>query len=298
MQKLAMIKSFLAVWLLRIIAALPWRITSNLGMCLGWLLYITPNETKKIVNIQITKCFPKLSKHERQKLVKQSLLNIGRTTFESTHILLNDVQSSLQLIKNVYGLEELQQALNSGKAVICLTSHLGNWELLSHYYGSICHPLTFYRPIKDQQVEKLIRSKRSQSHAQAVPSTKKGILTIMKAVKGGRAVGIPIDPEPSEAAGLFSPFLATTALTSKFAHTLLVNNPTASAFFMHAIKRQDGFFDVQIKSAPQAMYNTDAYTSVSAMNEVLSDYIKQYPSQYLWSMKRLKHRPANEKRWY
>ena len=34
------------------------------------------------------------------------------------------------------------------------------------------------------------------------------------------------------------------------------------------------------------------------MSAVIESYVRRWPSQYMWSMKRFKKRPEGEKRWY
>jgi Kdo2-lipid IVA lauroyltransferase/acyltransferase len=46
------------------------------------------------------------------------------------------------------------------------------------------------------------------------------------------------------------------------------------------------------------MYSDQVETAVAAMSTVLEKYVRAYPSQYMWSMKRFKKRPAGEAKWY
>jgi KDO2-lipid IV(A) lauroyltransferase len=46
------------------------------------------------------------------------------------------------------------------------------------------------------------------------------------------------------------------------------------------------------------MYSDDVETAVAAMSGVIEKYVRAYPSQYMWSMKRFKKRPPGEQKWY
>jgi KDO2-lipid IV(A) lauroyltransferase len=46
------------------------------------------------------------------------------------------------------------------------------------------------------------------------------------------------------------------------------------------------------------MYSEDVEVSTAAMSGMVEKYVRAYPSQYLWSMKRFKKRPEGEPRWY
>ena len=83
---------------------------------------------------QPVKCFPELSETELEKLVGQSLMDIGRTLTESACAWIWPPEKSLRYIREVEGMEVLEEALASGDGLVGITSHLGNWEVLNHFY--------------------------------------------------------------------------------------------------------------------------------------------------------------------
>ncbi len=291
-------KGALMVGALRLFALLPWRAVQAVGGAIGWLTWKLPNRSREIVRINLAKCFPELDAAARERLVGQSMMDIGRSLTESACAWIWPADKSLKLVREVQGLEILEQALASGKGVVGITSHLGNWEVLNHFYCMQCKPIIFYRPPKLKAVDELLQKQRVQLGNRVAASTKEGILSVIKEVRKGGQVGIPADPEPAESAGVFVPFLGTQALTSKFVPNMLAGGK-AVGVFLHALRLPDGSgFKVILEAAPEAMYSTDTETSVAAMSEVIAKYVRAYPSQYMWSMKRFKKRPAGEARWY
>ncbi|MDA7086767.1 lysophospholipid acyltransferase [Pseudomonas sp. SA3-5] len=291
-------KGRLVVGFLRLFALLPWRAVQAVGNLIGWLMWKLPNSSREVVRINLAKCFPELGEDERERLVGQSLKDIGKTLTESACAWIWPAQKSIGLVREVEGLEVLEQALASGKGVVGITSHLGNWEVLNHFYCAQCKPIIFYRPPKLKAVDELLRQQRVQLGNRVAPSTREGILSVIKEVRKGGAVGIPADPEPSLSAGVFVPFLATQALTSKFVAGMLVGGK-ACGVFLHALRLADGSgFKVILEAAPAEMYSDDVETAVAAMSGVIEKYVRAYPSQYMWSMKRFKKRPPGEPKWY
>ncbi|MDU9411382.1 lysophospholipid acyltransferase [Pseudomonas sp. zfem005] len=291
-------KGALVVGFLRLFALLPWGVVQRLGAAIGWLMWRLPNRSREVVRINLSKCFPELNAAELDERTRLSLMDIGRTLTESACAWIWPAQKSIGLVREVEGLEVLREALASGKGVVGITSHLGNWEVLNHFYCDQCKPIIFYRPPKLKAVDELLRKQRVQLGNRVAPSTREGILSVIKEVRKGGAVGIPADPEPSLSSGLFVPFLGTTALTSKFVHGML-SGGKARGVFLHALRLPDGSgFKVILEAAPEAMYSEDVETSVAAMSAVVERYVRTYPTQYMWSMKRFKKRPEGEKRWY
>lgn len=292
------IKGALVVGALRLVAALPWSAVQRLGATIGWLLWKLPNRSREVVRINQARCFPELSAAEREDLLRRTLRDIGKTFAESACAWIWPAQKSLALVKEVEGLEVLEAALASGKGVVGITSHLGNWEVLNHFYCNQCKPIIFYRPPKQKAVDELLQQQRVQMGNRVAPSTKEGILSVIKEVRRGGAVGIPADPEPSEGSGIFVPFFAVQALTSKFVPGMLAGHK-AVGVFLHAIRLEDGSgFKVILEAAPEAMYSKDPEVGVAAMSQMIESYVRRWPSQYMWSMKRFKKRPPGEPRWY
>lgn len=291
-------KGALMVGALRLFAKLPWGAVQRVGAAIGWIMWKVSNSSRNVVRINLAKCFPEMDPAERERLVGRTLMDIGKSFTESACAWIWPAQRSIDLVREVEGLEVLHEALASGKGVVGITSHLGNWEVLNHFYCSQCKPIIFYRPPKLKAVDDLLREQRVQLGNRVAASTKEGILSIIKEVRKGGQVGIPADPEPAESAGVFVPFFATKALTSKFVPNMLAGGK-AVGVFLHALRLPDGSgFKVILEAAPDAMYSTDVETSAAAMSKVVERYVRAYPSQYMWSMKRFKKRPPGETRWY
>ncbi|WP_278957223.1 lysophospholipid acyltransferase [Aquipseudomonas alcaligenes] len=295
MEKL---KGALAVGFLRLFALLPWGAVQAAGSAIGWLMWKLPNGSREVVRINLAKCFPELSAAERERLVGQTLRDIGKTLTESACAWIWPVERTLGLVREVEGLEVLQAALASGKGVVGVASHLGSWEVLNHYFCSQCKPVIFYRPPKLQALDELLQKQRAQLGNRVAPSTKEGILSVIKEVRRGGVVGIPADPEPSRSSGVFVPFCGIQALTSKFVPGMLAGGK-AVGLFLNAVRLPDNSgFKVIFEAVPEDMYSEDPQVSAAAMSRTLERYVRAYPSQYLWSMKRFKKRPDGEKKWY
>lgn len=295
MEKL---KGALVVGSLRLFARLPWRMVQGLGSAIGWLMWKLPNRSREVARINLHKCFPELGPAELDALLGRTLRETGMTFTESACAWIWPAEKTLGLIREVEGLEVLQAALASGKGVVGITSHLGNWEVLNHFYCAQCKPIIFYRPPKLKAVDELLQQQRVQLGNRVAPSTREGILSVIKEVRRGGEVGIPADPEPSEGSGIFVPFFATQALTSKFVPGMLAGGK-AVGVFLHALRLEDGSgYKVILEAAPEGMYSENAETGVAAMSAMIEKYVRAYPSQYMWTMKRFKKRPAGEKRWY
>ncbi len=182
-------KGAMLVGALRLFAMLPWRAVQRVGSAIGWVMWKLPNRSREVVRINLAKCFPELDPVAREQLVGESLKDIGKSLTESACAWIWPAQRSIDLVREVEGLDVLKEALASGKGVVGITSHLGNWEVLNHFYCSQCKPIIFYRPPKLKAVDELLRKQRVQLGNRVAASTKEGILSVIKEVRKGGSVG-------------------------------------------------------------------------------------------------------------
>jgi|TARA_B100001059_G_scaffold81162_1_gene79163 KDO2-lipid IV(A) lauroyltransferase len=292
------LKGAIIVGFLKLFSMLPFSVAQRLGALVGWLMWKLPNRSRDVVRINLTHCMPELTEAELNDLVRRTLIDTGRSFAESACAWMWSPQKTVSLIKEVEGEEVLVKALEAGKGVVGITSHLGNWEVLNHWYCLRAKPIIFYRPPKQKAVDELLQRQRTQLGNKVAASTREGIISVMREVRRGGAVGIPADPEPALKSGLFVPFFATQALTSKFVPNLLKGGE-AQAVFFHCVRLPDNSgFKVILEAAPDGLYSQDEYEAVACMSAVIESYVRRWPSQYMWSMKRFKKRPEGEKRWY
>ena len=116
-------KGALLVGALRLFALLPWRAVQAVGTAIGWIIWKTPNRSRETVRINLSKCFPDMDPAARERLVGQSLMDIGKSLTESACAWIWPAQRSIDLVREVEGLEVLHEALASGKGVVGITSH-------------------------------------------------------------------------------------------------------------------------------------------------------------------------------
>jgi len=292
------LKGAITVGFLKLFALLPFGVAQRLGAAVGWLMWKLPNRSRDVVRINFAHCLPELPPAERERLVGETLVNIGRSFAESACAWMWSPQKTVALIKEVEGEQLLDEALAEGKGLVGITSHLGNWEVLNHWYCLKCSPIIFYRPPKQKAVDELLQKQRTQLGNKVAASTREGIISVMREVRRGGAVGIPADPEPALKSGLFVPFFGIQALTSKFVPGLLKGG-AANGVFLHCVRLPDhSGFKVIVERAPAALYSEDETEAVAAMSACIENYVRRWPSQYMWSMKRFKKRPAGERKWY
>ena len=103
---------YFAMGIARVIAWMPLSVAHALGAGFGWLSWRRNNRRTKISRTNIQLCYPHLSASESEALVKQSMIESGKTLFEAGMTWFWPLEKVDRLITRVTGMEHLQKALD------------------------------------------------------------------------------------------------------------------------------------------------------------------------------------------
>jgi KDO2-lipid IV(A) lauroyltransferase len=276
--------------LLRFFALLPLPLNHKLGSLVGLLIFLLPTRARKVTLTNLSLCFPDMPEKERKQLAKKSLKETGKSLTEMGPFWLWNKKRLCRLIRQVSGLEVLQQAVQKDKGILFLTPHLGAWEITTLYYSGK-HPLTcLYRPPKIQALEPLIRNARERFGVKLEPINAQGIRSIYRALARKETVGILPDQDPGKNAGIFAPFLGVEANTMVLA-SRMVQKTGAQVIFVFAERLAHGKgYHLHFLEGPAEIYDEQIEVSATAMNRGVETCIAMKPEQYQWSYKRFKTR--------
>ncbi|MCK9506422.1 MAG: lysophospholipid acyltransferase family protein [Porticoccaceae bacterium] len=273
---------------LAIISWLPLGLARILGVVIGQCAWLLKTRSTKTAVANLKACFPHLSDKDRNVLAAKSMRHWGRTICEIP-VVWRRGSASLKWVKEVQGRERLEQAMANGNGVIIVSPHLGNWEMIGYWAGTVGSLTTLYQPPRRYDLDELIRHVRSKTGATLVPTNARGVASLLKTLKRGDIIGVLPDMEPDWNSGVFAPFFGVPALTMTLIHNL-VQRSGAAVFLGFAQRIGDGFRIVLIE--PGAAINSDApETSVAELNKTIETLVSMSPEQYQWEYKRFKRRP-------
>lgn len=286
--------------MLHLLALLPLRTLHSIATLLGRLATHYPQlSITQVTRINIQLCFPQLSNEAQEILVKQNLIETGKTFSELGALWLWPKDRVLGLVRQVSGEACLQQALQRGKGVVLLTPHLGAWEMAG-LYASKHYPLTaLYRPPKLSGLHDLIHSARERAGGRFVPTDKTGVRALYRALHQGEIAGILPDQVPNEAgSGIFAPFFGVPAYTMVLV-SRLARKTGASVILTYAERLPQGQgFHIHFLPAPVDIAADNLEIAVRALNQGIEHCVQNCPTQYQWSYKRFKRRPEGEEAVY
>ena len=156
---------------LNLIALLPFSVLYLFSDCVYYFIYYLGRYRKKVVRINLKNAFPKLSLSERKKIEKEFFRHFCDLLFETIKALSIKKQTIYKRFK-VTNPELLEEFYQKNKSIVLFTAHLGNWEWLSfipHY--TRYQTSTFYQPLSNNYINKLMHRIRSQFGTLCISST-------------------------------------------------------------------------------------------------------------------------------
>jgi KDO2-lipid IV(A) lauroyltransferase len=286
---------YLGLGLIRLVSFLPLSGAHALGATLGKLMWFTDHS--RIAKINLRLCYPDYSESQIEKLARESLIALGKTYAEMGMSWMWPIPKVQKLITQVEGLEYLDKALNDKQGIILIAPHLGNWEVLNHFFRQHLFMTVMYKPARIPALDNFIFSTRKRVDVGLVPADRGGVESLYELLNDKGVVAVLPDQEPGLKSGVFAPFFGHTALTGKLIGEL-ANNTSAYLLCCYAKRLDDGNYGVVLKPAHADIRNSDEVLAATALNTSIKDCINGCPEQYQWNYKRFRRQPEGRSNFY
>ena len=197
---------------------------------------------------------------------------------------------------DVQAFRDLIPLAEEGRGLICVSGHLGVWELCPYLPSLLGFPITVVvRPTGIAPVDAVLTAIRGAGGTRVLE--KWGILLPLKrALERGEMVGLLSDEDAGERA-IFAPFLGTLAATTpSVAFLQRVTGAPIVVASVHRVSRGRWRCHVWrvIRSQPDSDVERAEREVTAAVNEALSRAILAYPEQWFWGSRRFFTRPPGE----
>tara|TARA_B100002003_G_C14015609_1_gene489945 strand:- start:211 stop:936 length:726 start_codon:yes stop_codon:yes gene_type:complete len=233
---------------------------------------------------------PELQPRERAGIIAGVWQNLGRTVAELPHleafVLTNEEPGPGQI--QVVGSEKLTQHLaageNKGQAALLFGAHLANWELMNAVTARLGHPIhVVYRAANNPLIDDWLWRIRESSALSALAKGRAAAQGILAALKRGEPVGMLVDQKMND--GIAVPFFGQPAMTAPALAQLALRQDLA-VLPVHCERLAGASFRVTFMEPLSYRKSGDHSIDVTAMmgqvNEMLEDWIRERPEQWLW----------------
>ena len=284
----------------RLTSLMPLPLAHSFGAGVGWLIYLIPNSARLVAQKNIELCLPELKPQEHKKLLRDSMIENGKTLAEMGIMWLSHYKRTLKLVTSVDGEEHLKKALKKGNGVLLAMPHIGSWELVNLYVAKHYPVTSLYKPPHQKGLDNLIKTARQRTGATLVPTNTKGVRAVSKALKNDEVVVILPDQQPylHQKNGIFANFFGSPA-NSMTLMSKLAEKSDSEIVYAYT-KRQPKGKGFKLIFMPASINDNkkDIQHSVELMNLDIEKVVRDCPSQYQWTYKRFKARPEGFEKLY
>lgn len=252
---------------------------------------------RRVTERNLDICFPDLPAERRTKLARRSLLGLSSNIIDVGRTWVWRPERLLRHVTRVSGEDHLRDAIADGKGTLVLLPHLGNWELMSPYFGARGSTTAMYGHAENVILDDIIHKARQRSGITMVHTGVSGVRALLKELKAGNFVLMLPDQVPQRGFGKFAPFFGEPAYTMTLA-TNLLQRTGAKAVCGFCKRLPDGNYEIVFRAVDEAIYDPDDATALDALNKSIEKCVLDCPEQYQWGYKRFKLLPNMEKRDY
>lgn len=278
---------------------LPFHLAFRVGEGIGWLLYKLDRSHRRVGMINLALAFPEKSDAERQAILRESLLNLGRLMAEFCHLrdlTVDTIADRVRLANPEQWKALIGQFQDTGALI--LTGHFGNWELLAcahAYYGFPVHII--HRRLRNPLIDEVIVQERARCGNKVIRKTTAGI-EVFRAIRQKALVVAAVDQNASGRMGVFVPFFSRLASTSSGLAGLALASgvPVIPAFLVreHSSWRHRIEVLPPVEPVRTGDQEADLRETTAKFTAVFQQIVERYPDHWLWIHKRWKRRPEGE----
>lgn len=288
---------WLVVSVARVLGWLPRSVARMLAAGLGWLVYQAMGRLRRVGERNLSLAMPGLSAEERERTLRSLYRYLGWQLVEFCQMPYY-TRENTEGWTRTEGLEHYLAAEALGRGVLVLTGHLGAWELSSFYHSLMGHPMGMViRRLDNRKLDDFVNSVRCL-HGNRVLHKDDFARGLLTAMHEGGTVGILMDTNMTPPQGEFVKFFGIAACTaSGLARVALKTGAAVLPGFMlwePKEKRYVLHFGPQLHFKHTGMAEADLLAATQQCNDVLEEWIRRYPDQWLWIHRRWKTRPTGE----
>ena len=264
-----------------------WRAAAVASILSGGLRLLGPRRGVALENLR--RVYPDCDEQWRRRTVRKCYSHIAWMVAEYLS-LLSDPPQVLSWVREVEGKEILDEFKKTGKGVIILTGHVGNWELLAAWLAQSGYPLTaVVRNPDDPHLAALIEDYR----ARVGMGTYEKHFVMREAVrfaKGGGFLGLLPD-QAWDSSGIYGTFFGLPCLTSGGAAAMA---RLAGVEVVPVVSYRVRPFHHKVRIYPplplvrHADRNEALRANTELMNGAIERMIRPLPEQWLWLHRRWK----------
>ncbi len=283
----------------RLAEAIPLGARAAIFEAILFCVWALDAKHRRIARVNLRLAFPAMDDRTAARIVRLCYVRMGTAAAEFVEIPRIDA-ACIERRFRFEGAEFLEESKReTGLGPLAMTGHFGNWELLSHSYGTAFEPIAFIvRPLRSRVFDRIVTERRTCTGnrvLEKVDSAKE----VIRALRRRMLVGILMDQNVDRSNGVYVDFFTRKAYTThgiarialatgaRIHPAFIFRDPADK--FRHVVR-----FGAAIPMDRGAPRDEEVERLTRRCNAELEKVITEDPTQWLWIHRRWKTRAPGE----
>jgi KDO2-lipid IV(A) lauroyltransferase len=271
----------------------------RLADALAWLAYHVDRRHRRVALDNLCHAFPdQYTEAERQRLVRRVYRHFCRVLVEIVHLPRVLHPENWRRYVTLEGGERLVDGLTSGRPLLLVTGHFGNWEMAGFVLGLLgFRSYAIARPLDNAFLDAFLLRFR-QKTGQTILTKHGDFERIQGVLQEGGMLGTLADQDAGER-GPFVEFFGRPASTHKAVALLALEHD--APLYVVGVPRvaEPMYYRVCVEDVIDPREYSGRPDAVRAITQRftlgLERLVRRHPEQYFWLHRRWKHQPKAKK---
>lgn len=281
-----------------VLQAMPAGAACSFAHALAWLAHAIDRRHREVARENLRHAFPELMDTARERIVRGVYRHFCTLVVDLIQLPRRLHYNNWRHHMELPNAERFLAPMLSGRPVLFVTGHFGNWEMGGYILGLLgFKTYAIARPIDNPYIDDFLRRFRQRT-GQGMLAKKGDFDQMQEILAAGGTIGTLADQDAGQR-GLFVNFFGRPASTHKAVALLaleygvplvVVGTPRVGEPFCYRALVEDVIFPEEYRDQPDAVKAiTQRFTSA------LERLIRRHPEQYFWLHRRWKHQPQAKK---
>ncbi|MBL0310541.1 MAG: lysophospholipid acyltransferase family protein [Bacteroidetes bacterium] len=285
-----MITYYLIAPLLFLLSKLPTNALYRLADVLAFFLRVVFHYRQEVVYKNLRNSFPNKSEEEIQQIAKESYTHLADRIVENIRCIGMSREEADQriIIKNP---EVITDLYNQGRHVVIIVGHIGAWEFNVYKLSALTKHELFglVSRVKNPYFNRMIQRTRGRMGMNLVYTQESKAFFNREFTRPSLTTFIADQSPSNKLKAYWTTFLnqPTAFFTGPEGFAKLRN---AAVFYAHEVQIRRGYFEAEFIPITYSPNETAPNEITEKFARLMEKTITQYPSDWLWSHKRWKHK--------
>jgi len=286
-----------------VLTALPLAATFRICESIAWVVWRFDVRHRRIGMQNLAIAFPARPVAERRRILRESILNMGRMAAELLHLPRLDDARLREMVRfedEAAWTAAITAPRDTGALI--LSGHFGNWELLVYAHGRRGHPVSMvHRTIANPLVDRWLNELRAAAGTRLLRKSH-AATAVLRALRRHELLVLPFDQNATRRQGVFVPFFGLPASTNAGMARIALRAgvPVVPVFIVRQGREARHVVHMLpiMHAEPTGDFERDVVETTARYSRVFEEMVRRHPEQWLWVHRRWKTRPDGEPRFY